>query len=402
MIQNNQNKNQQTVLSPPPPMDDDFAIPELTIKDESGSSQKVNLTAAPSPAPATVPTTAPVLDEEKNKLDEFRQKSSSLTGVAKDATEDIVLSDLQARAKADEALKVEENQDNQVENQVNQAENQANQVADDDDDDIFISLDDFRDEIAKYKLEKNPVENQANQVTNQANQVTNQDNQVENQANQVNDDEPVLANPMKPLAPIPAAPVMAKSADDLIPEIDLDADDIFSEKQPAAEENLSSDELSQVDVKSKQEFSRGETKRKAVVQNMMKTETIYDRSRKPDKAKRGLGSSEKDGHRTFTPIEELQVLSLDEWRRLGDIPEERIAKIKEKIEILGEKGILSQIKGLNAWRLSPVMQQYLDLGIQALLDQKGVEEYMENIDDENNLSFQEWIAINKLNSQLMI
>jgi hypothetical protein len=343
--------------------------------------------------------------------------------MANDLEGDSVLADLETRAKAGEA--VLENKEKIVADKTPVAvppmpikeESKADKKESfDDDEDMFISLGDLQEKIAEFKKSssekkdkknkevKKVVETRSTPVSRSGqapNIVSSEETEKIADIKEI-DDEPVLANPVMQtvsIAPVPVE-VKNKTEENLVPEIDLDAEDLFAEEKK--KENLSKDSLEKIDIKSKQELARGKKQRTAVVQNIMKTETIYDRSKKPEKAKRSFGGSKKDEYKTLAPVEELEVLSLEEWRRLGDIPEERMLKVKEKIEILGEKGILSQIKGLNAWRSSPVMQHYLDLGIQALLDKKGVEEYVEVLDDDTNLSYQEWMAINKLNSQLMI
>ena len=399
MRKDNQNKSQQNVTSPPPSpvVDDDFAIPELTVKDASGESQKVKLTVAASPAPLPSPS-SDGSDDKQKKLDAFRDKANGL--MANDLGDQAVLADLEARAKADDSAKVLDSKKELLEEgkpDITVAPIAAIEKTvvkeKSEEEEMFISLGDLQERIAEFKV---PASDNKVDTKEELPELKKKNELVEEE-----DDEPVLANPVMQTVPVAAAPVETKAqSEELVPEIDLDAEDLFAEENK--KETASKDSLEKVEIKSKQELARGQKQRTAVVHNIMKTETIYDRSKKPEKAKRGISGSKKDDYKTLAPIEELEVLSLEEWRRLGDIPEERMAKIKEKIELLGEKGILSQIKGLNAWRSSPVMQHYLDLGIQALLDKKGVEEYMETVDDDTNLTYQEWMAINKLNGQLMI
>ncbi|OIO06569.1 hypothetical protein COT93_02705 [Candidatus Falkowbacteria bacterium CG10_big_fil_rev_8_21_14_0_10_37_18] len=66
------------------------------------------------------------------------------------------------------------------------------------------------------------------------------------------------------------------------------------------------------------------------------------------------------------PIEELQFLDVVNFRRLGTTPEEITGKILGKIKLLERDGYDKMVKGVYAWRQSPVNRLYLRLGQEAV------------------------------------
>ncbi len=138
-----------------------------------------------------------------------------------------------------------------------------------------------------------------------------------------------------------------------------------------------------------------EEKRVVTPQKLSKTDSIYKKSEKKD-LNLSVAYSDK---KLSGPIEELSGMTLENWKRLGDIPAERVGKIKEKIAALGAKSIIDEIKGLNAWRSSQTHQAYLDLGIAGMQTDEALEDL---IAGQNLLSMEEWLSINQLNRELMI
>jgi len=214
---------------------------------------------------------------------------------------------------------------------------------------------------------------------------------------------------------IPAKPSISEAAkieEDLNARtIDLDAElkddndlpDLFDASAPVKPEVsalpiASVDDLNVNPQLSKVKLTKtagGDERRTVSVQKLMKTDTIYNRG---DKKEINLTASLGD-KKLKSPVEELSEMTLDDWSRLGDIPSERAAKIKEKIAALGAKSIISEVEGLNAWRRSAVHQKYLDLGLSAMLSARSLEEI---ISDQKDMNLDEWFTINQLNRELMI
>jgi len=445
MTKKKQNLNQQKV-SDDNSSDDDFSLSELTVKNKAGEKDKVQLTQAPQKTNNSV-SKAPSSkndDTEKEKnvdVDKFRKEMDSLNKNPQANRQ--VIKDLQKRAqkqapapqkvsKADESKNDEENK--KVVSKLNEAVNKKLP------DNVNVSENKVKEESQANKEEessakKESVKKEKSQTLKENEEIlfdvsklkeefkkSKEKDEKEDKVKEISksekDGKPVIADPKVSQAPKPQTENKAglsKDDKDLVPEIDLDAEDMFAEKDKKSENQNQSEEnnevsqkktggLEKVSLESHSDIQRKSQRRQANVQNIRKTETIYDRKKNGKDKKQVLTASKNKKYTTVTPVEEIEILSLEEWRRFGDIAEERVAKVKEKLELLGEKGILNQIKGLNAWRRSPVMQDYLDLGIKAILSDKGLEEYMEEekIDLDKHLDVKEWLAINRLNRELMI
>jgi len=66
------------------------------------------------------------------------------------------------------------------------------------------------------------------------------------------------------------------------------------------------------------------------------------------------------------PLEELEQMTLTEFRRLSRDPKEAVLKLKDKIDLLEEQGYEKKIHGIKAWRESPLNRLYLELFQEAL------------------------------------
>ncbi|KKU08852.1 MAG: Periplasmic protein TolA, links inner and outer membrane [Candidatus Uhrbacteria bacterium GW2011_GWE2_45_35] len=102
------------------------------------------------------------------------------------------------------------------------------------------------------------------------------------------------------------------------------------------------------------------------------------------------------------PVEELQNMSLEEFRRLSRHPEEAVTKISDKISLLEEQGISQKISGIKAWRASAVNRLYLDMNKQALMTGKKITEIIADrtAAGQETLTVEEAQVINKLNGGL--
>ncbi|MCB9802886.1 hypothetical protein H6761_02610 [Candidatus Nomurabacteria bacterium] len=102
------------------------------------------------------------------------------------------------------------------------------------------------------------------------------------------------------------------------------------------------------------------------------------------------------------PIEELQNLSLENFRHLGNSPSEQIAKLFSKINLLEKDSVTKKAQGIEAWRNSPVYGHYLSLGEESLAQGKEVASIIKNKLDSNQetLTVEEFSAISDLNKNL--
>ncbi len=106
--------------------------------------------------------------------------------------------------------------------------------------------------------------------------------------------------------------------------------------------------------------------------------------------------------KTLTPIDELANLNLKRFRYLGRSPEERAQKIKDKIDMLAEHGYSKRLQGLSAWRQSPLNRLYLQIGQRSIQNCQPAEKLLSKEDnqDNDNLTFNEFVAIMNLNKQI--
>ena len=97
------------------------------------------------------------------------------------------------------------------------------------------------------------------------------------------------------------------------------------------------------------------------------------------------------------PIEELANISLNDFRKLGASSKEALNKIKNKIELLADESYDKKSKGVQAWRLSPVYQNYLSLGNTSIEQGKPINDVIKN---SGTLTQAEFDAIGDLSEQL--
>jgi hypothetical protein len=391
MDQDKKQTQNVTGVAPPPPAntntvvaDDDLDL-TVSIKGDDGSLQNVDLDNIPAPDIEILKEKGEKKGnkEEKKELDveTFRKESKDI--VEGDVAGDSVLKDLKDRAKKEEI------------NTVN--------------DELSFDLSELKP-LKKVELKKEEKEDK------------------ENRKEKVDKDleEIVTVDSLRELKPENVLDKKANSdhaailTDEKVIDLDVELGDGLLDTENIKEENLKqtpdgnkeedkeddkedSNKLKKVDLVNR--VSKKAKSRLAPVQTLMRTETIHDRKQKGKKNVFSKNQPVGDSSgQVLDAVEELRVMSFDGWYRLGDIAEERIMKIKEKIEVLGEKGVIQQIKGLNAWRASNIMQEYLTAGIKALIKEKSIEDYFEDQAEKDSLkiTLEEWYAVNKLNSQLMI
>ncbi len=97
------------------------------------------------------------------------------------------------------------------------------------------------------------------------------------------------------------------------------------------------------------------------------------------------------------PLEELANISLNEFRVLGRVPKEAVNKIYEKINILEHDSVEEKVKGIMAWKRSPIYQEYVAVGNEALVSSERVAVVLQR---HHQLSAEEFEAIADLNEQL--
>jgi len=101
------------------------------------------------------------------------------------------------------------------------------------------------------------------------------------------------------------------------------------------------------------------------------------------------------------PIDELEEMTINEFRNLSDKPQISADKIMQKLDLLEDESIEEKYKGLVAWRKSPIYKLYLDIGQKSIEAGKSVEVYLKEVADKSeNLTFEEFEVIADLNKRL--
>ena len=108
--------------------------------------------------------------------------------------------------------------------------------------------------------------------------------------------------------------------------------------------------------------------------------------------------------RLIGPIEELQSLTLTDFRRLSPTPQVASDKIYGKIELLSERSFEDKIKGIRAWQNSEVHRLYLDILNESLNQLKPVAQVISGRMQmsKDNMKQEEWQAVMELNRKLRI
>lgn len=116
-------------------------------------------------------------------------------------------------------------------------------------------------------------------------------------------------------------------------------------------------------------------------------------------AQRSVVNDIKIPSKLVGPVEELQQMALEDFRKLGDSVSTCSGRIKEKISMLEHESFEKRSLGLKAWRSSPLMKEYLRIGqesmeknmdISQLLTQRGTQ----------GLTPEEFDALARLNASL--
>ncbi|MEK7614950.1 MAG: hypothetical protein AAB431_01040 [Patescibacteria group bacterium] len=96
------------------------------------------------------------------------------------------------------------------------------------------------------------------------------------------------------------------------------------------------------------------------------------------------------------PVDELQAMSLTDFRRLSSEPAQAAQRIHDMIDLLEEQGYAKRVAGIHAFRTSQLEQLYLSITQDALLSGKGVDEILDS-SAAQGMKKSEYDALMKLN-----
>ncbi|NMC51215.1 hypothetical protein GYA54_00605 [Candidatus Kuenenbacteria bacterium] len=121
--------------------------------------------------------------------------------------------------------------------------------------------------------------------------------------------------------------------------------------------------------------------------------------------KYGEGGGEEQYYRHIItgPVEEIQNLTLKDFRKLGANPMEAAGRIWQKINLLEDESLIKKDEGIRAWRQSEICRLYLTIGAISMAEKKPVEQVI-NERKASGQSFllpEEFNAIADLNSRLI-
>ncbi len=100
------------------------------------------------------------------------------------------------------------------------------------------------------------------------------------------------------------------------------------------------------------------------------------------------------------PTEELQQMSLTEFRRLASNPTQASERIKDVIGLLADQGYSQRVAGVQALRRSPLLQAYSSITTQALLSGTSVDVVLSNQKGKDGMKKTEYEALMQLNAEL--
>lgn len=103
--------------------------------------------------------------------------------------------------------------------------------------------------------------------------------------------------------------------------------------------------------------------------------------------------------KTMGPIDELETMTIIEFRRLAADPQTAVGKIKEKINLLEKEGFNRRLEGINAWQKNEVNKFYRLLGQLSMSDGKSIEDVIKErlIGGKPTLALDEFNAVMELN-----
>ncbi|MFH0840577.1 MAG: hypothetical protein V1865_01140 [bacterium] len=106
--------------------------------------------------------------------------------------------------------------------------------------------------------------------------------------------------------------------------------------------------------------------------------------------------------KVLSPVDELRYMTMVNFRNLNPDPNRRIEIILEKIELFREEEYAKKIAGINAWKLSPVNQAYVNILKSSISNGQSINTVLAEQLKQNPsfMTQDEFNAILKLNKQL--
>lgn len=102
------------------------------------------------------------------------------------------------------------------------------------------------------------------------------------------------------------------------------------------------------------------------------------------------------------PIEELEQMTAEDFRHLGDSPDDSADRLKEKIHMLEKQSFELRSAGIKAWRSSPLMKEYLDIGRESIEKTRDIKQLIADrrVQNPRAVTTEEFDVISSVNSSL--
>lgn len=162
-----------------------------------------------------------------------------------------------------------------------------------------------------------------------------------------------------------------------------------------------------IPAKTAEDYARAEAARQAMLKDLAEKAALQKQAdaikQASDENKaRNQMSDIKAPPRVLGPLEELKTLTLDDFRKLGNKPQDVIHKLLSKIDLLGERSVARRLEAVRSWQGSPVYRMYLTLGRESIENNKHVEVLIKEKEGakELTLSLDEFNAIADFNTKL--
>ena len=110
----------------------------------------------------------------------------------------------------------------------------------------------------------------------------------------------------------------------------------------------------------------------------------------------------KKDSRLMGPVDELGILNLETFRRLGANTQERITKLSNKFKLLAKDSLVKRQAGLVAWRSCPLYKMYMAVGEASLNGDLTAEQVIAKYSAQGKviMNFEEFNAFSDLNKEL--
>ena len=97
-------------------------------------------------------------------------------------------------------------------------------------------------------------------------------------------------------------------------------------------------------------------------------------------------------------------MTIADFRRLGSTGEEAAGEIQERFQLLEEQSYAARLKGISAWRRSPLYETYVSVVSEALQGGLGLEAVLRSHESsgEEMFKLEEMKALVKLNGMLRV